>query len=205
MAWLLEKVGLPPDACAALSARILRRPAPAHRDRARARAQSQGRGRRRIGVGARRVDPGADRQPDARPAARTRHRLPVHLARHGRGRAHQPSRRRDVPRPDRRDRPAPRDVRESAASVHAQADGARCRSPIRRAATRSASSLSDEIPSPIRAVGDEPRRRAAGRRSARIISSPSIAWAAPTEDRRAAVLAVSSIQPDVSNVVGDNQ
>ncbi len=69
--WLLQKVGLPPECGAALSARVLGRPAPAHRDRARPRAQPQGGGGRRIGVGARRLDPGPDRQPDARPAART--------------------------------------------------------------------------------------------------------------------------------------
>ena len=40
-----------------------RRPAPAHRPRARARAQPGLRRRRRAGVGARRLDPGADHQP----------------------------------------------------------------------------------------------------------------------------------------------
>ena len=52
----------------------------------------------------------------------TRRCVPVHLARHGGGRAHQPSRRGDVPRPDRRDRPAPRGVRGAAAPVHEEAD-----------------------------------------------------------------------------------
>ena len=86
---------------------------------------------------------------------RVRRLVPVHLARHGGRRAREPSRRRDVPGPDRRDRPAPRDLRESAASVHAQADGggAGCR-PARRRRERALSS--EEIPSPIRAVGDEP-------------------------------------------------
>ena len=50
---------------AAVSARVLRRPAPAHRDRARARAAAEGHRRRRAGVGARRLDPGADREPAA--------------------------------------------------------------------------------------------------------------------------------------------
>ena len=60
---------------------------------------------RRAGLGARRLDPGADRQPAARPAAASCGLdLPVHLAR-PRGRAaHRRPRRGDVPRPDRRAR-----------------------------------------------------------------------------------------------------
>ena len=46
-----------------------RRPAPAHRHRARAGARSDVHRLRRAGLGARRVDPGADRQPAAGPAA----------------------------------------------------------------------------------------------------------------------------------------
>ena len=57
--------------------------------------------------------------------ARVRPVVPVHLARHGGGRADQPPGRGDVPGPDRRDRPAARGVREPAAPVHAQADGRR--------------------------------------------------------------------------------
>ena len=57
---------------AALSARVLRRPAAAHRHRPRAGAQPEDHRRRRGGVGARRLDPGADRQPAARPAGRVR-------------------------------------------------------------------------------------------------------------------------------------
>ena len=67
-----------------------------------AEAHRRGRG----GVGARRLDQGADRQPDARPAGEIGPRLSVHLARHGGRRARQPSRRRDVSRRDRRDRAA---------------------------------------------------------------------------------------------------
>ena len=52
----------------ALPARVLGRPAPAHRHRARARAQPRLHRRRRAGLRARRVDPGADHQP-ARGAA----------------------------------------------------------------------------------------------------------------------------------------
>ena len=65
---LLEIVGLPRDAASPLPARVLRRPAPAHRPRARARAQPGLHRLRRAGLGARRLDPGADHQP-ARGAA----------------------------------------------------------------------------------------------------------------------------------------
>ncbi len=53
---------------AALSAQLLRRPAPAHRHRARAGARSATADLRRAGVGARRVGPGAGAQPAAGPA-----------------------------------------------------------------------------------------------------------------------------------------
>ena len=53
----------PADAAIALPARVLGRPAPAHRPRPRARGQPGLHRRRRAGLGARRLDPGADRQP----------------------------------------------------------------------------------------------------------------------------------------------
>ena len=53
---------------AQVSARVLRRPAPAHRDRARARLEPGFHRLRRADLGARRLDPGANPQPDARPA-----------------------------------------------------------------------------------------------------------------------------------------
>ncbi len=82
-------------------------------------------------------------------------RVPLHFARHGGGRARQPSRRGDVPRPDRRDRSAARDIRESAARLHAKADGGGAGR--RSFATPPRNELSsEEIPSPVRAVGDEP-------------------------------------------------
>ena len=86
-----------------LSARILRRPAPAHRHRARAGAQSRSDRRRRAGLGARRVDPGADHQPADGPAGRVQALLPVRRARPRGGRAHQPPGGGDVSRPHRRD------------------------------------------------------------------------------------------------------
>ena len=55
-----------------LSARILRRPVPAHRHRPRHDHQAQADRLRRAGLGARRLDPGADRQPaDGAAAARS--------------------------------------------------------------------------------------------------------------------------------------
>ena len=56
---------------AALSARILRRAVPAHRHRARHDPAPQADRVRRAGVGARRLDPGADHQPAAQAAARS--------------------------------------------------------------------------------------------------------------------------------------
>ena len=84
-----------------LSARILRRPAPAHRHRPRARPRAAADRLRRAGLRARRVDPGADPQPAAGPAGRARPHLSVHRARPGGRAAHQPSRRGHVSRPDR--------------------------------------------------------------------------------------------------------
>ena len=66
---LLERVGLGREAARPLPARVLRRPAPAHRHRARARAAAGVHRRRRAGLGARRVDPGADPEPAAGAAA----------------------------------------------------------------------------------------------------------------------------------------
>ena len=61
-----------PRALQPLPARVLGRPAAAHRRGARARAQAEADRRRRAGLGARRVDPGADPEPAARPPARAR-------------------------------------------------------------------------------------------------------------------------------------
>ena len=86
-----------------LSARILRRPAPApgHRPRARRRAPAD-RGRR-AGIGARRLDPGAGHQPDALAAAALRPGLHLHQPRSRGCEAYRRSHRRNVPRQDRGD------------------------------------------------------------------------------------------------------
>ena len=74
-------VGLLARPSAALSPRILRRPAPAHRHRPRAGAGAAADRRRRAGVGARRLDPGADRQPARRPAGAAEPHLHLHRPR----------------------------------------------------------------------------------------------------------------------------
>ena len=74
----------------ALSARVLGRPAPARLHRAGARAQPGAHHRRRGGVRARRLHPGADHQPDDGSAVGVRALVPLHLARPGGRRAHQP-------------------------------------------------------------------------------------------------------------------
>ena len=89
---------------APLSARVLRRPAPAHRHRPRARGGAQADRLRRAGVRARRLDPGAGHQPARGPAAEVQPHLPVHRPRPVGGRAHQQPRGRDVSGPRRRDR-----------------------------------------------------------------------------------------------------
>ena len=63
-----------PRALQPLSARVLRRPAPAHRDRPLARPAPEADHRRRAGVRPRRLHPGADHQPDGGSAGRARTR-----------------------------------------------------------------------------------------------------------------------------------
>ena len=64
-----------------LPARVLGRPAPADRHRPRARAAAEADRGRRAGLGARRLDPGADRQPARGPAGRVRPHLRLHRPR----------------------------------------------------------------------------------------------------------------------------
>jgi hypothetical protein len=96
------------------------------------------------------ISQGARRQSDDAPAGRNGARLPVHLARHRRRRAHQPPDSGDVPGRDRRDRPSRCDHRKSAASQHAEADGGGAdRRPCAPRGFRLGVS-NEETPSPIR-------------------------------------------------------
>ena len=90
-----------------LPARVLRRPAPAHRDRPRAGAEPEAGRRRRAGLGARRLDAGADPQPAGGPAGRARADLPVRRPRPVGGAPRLRPDRGDVPRQDRRGRRRP--------------------------------------------------------------------------------------------------
>ena len=77
---LMELVGLDRAPAQPLSALLLRRPAPAHRHRPRAGAAARHGDLRRAGLGARRVDPGADPQSAEGSAEAARPHLSVHLA-----------------------------------------------------------------------------------------------------------------------------
>ena len=158
-----------------LPARVLRRPAPAHRARARARAESRLRRLRRAGLGARRLDPGADPQPARGPAARVRPDLPLHRAR-PRGRpAHLRPDHRDVPRQDRRDRAGGRPLRQPAASRTRSRCSRRSRSPTRWwSASAAPIRVEGDLPSPA-----NPPPAAASTRAARSCSRR----AAPTRSR----------------------
>ena len=146
-----------PGALQPLPARVLRRAAPAHRRGARARAQAEADRRRRAGLGARRLDPGADTQPAARPPARARADADLHRPRPLGRPPHVRPRRRDVPRQDRRAgqlRPA---LPPSADAVHGRADvGGAGRRPGARGDARSARS------SPATCRRRRTRRRPAG-------------------------------------------
>ena len=77
---------------------------------------------RRAGLGARRVDPGAGRQPARGPAERVQPRLRVHRARPVGRAAHLRPRRRHVPRQDHGAGRPRRALQRAAAPVHARAD-----------------------------------------------------------------------------------
>ena len=123
--------GAAPGCRVPLPARVLRRPAPAHRHRPRAGGRARRSSSRRTGVGARRLDPGADHQPAGGAAAAARPHLPVHRPRPRGGAPRRRPRGRDVPRQHRRD------GRRRATSTPAAAPYTRrcsrpCPCPIRR-------------------------------------------------------------------------
>ena len=118
VAALMDTVRLPRDALGRTAARILRRPAPAHRHRPGARRRTRTDRLRRGGLGARRLRQGADRQSAAGSAAGVRPRAAVHQPRSGDRRAHDAPRGRDVSRQDRRDGAKAADLHGAEASLH---------------------------------------------------------------------------------------
>ena len=100
---LFDLVGLERGAPRSVSARVQRRPAPAHRHRARTGAAPGAHRRRRSRVGARRVDSGAGGEAAPGSAGTAQADLSLHRPRPAPGGAHLPPRGGDVSRPDRRD------------------------------------------------------------------------------------------------------
>ena len=181
---LLEEVGLDPGYADALSPRVLRRPAAAHRHRPRARGGARVHRLRRAGLGARRVGAGPGAQPAGRPAARPRALLPLHRPRPRRGAADRAPGRGDVPRPDRGGG-SHRSAAPRARAIPTPSPCCpRCRSPIptrQRAADRARRRPAEPSRSAARAVPSTP---AASTRSATSAAAPrcrrSGRWEAPS-------------------------
>ena len=114
----LKEVGLDPACPRPVSARVLRRPAPAHRHCPRPGARAEIPHPRRADLGARRVGAGADRRSPARAAAPPQARLSVHQ-----------------PRPESRARARQRDHRAPSRQGGGARPGARPCSPSRRPTT----------------------------------------------------------------------
>jgi hypothetical protein len=114
-----------------LPARVLRRPAPAHRHRPGARGRAQLHRLRRAHQRPRRVDPRADHQPAAGAPARVRPDLPVHRPRPLGGAPHLRPGRRHVPGAHRRAGRQRRALRASRCTPTRRRCCRRCRSPTR--------------------------------------------------------------------------
>ncbi len=163
-----------PGALQPAPARVLRRPAPAHRRRARDRAQAQADRRRRAGLGTRRLDPGADPQPAARPAARAGPDDRLHRPRPQRRAPHVRPGCGHVPRQDRRARRRTAALRPPSPPVHRRAaqrgPGARPAPGAREAppGARRRRAVADEPAArlPLPHALPEVRRRALRRRGA---------------------------------------
>ena len=147
---LLAQVGLNSVACRALSARILRRPAPAHRHCARARHRAGVFARGRTGLSARSVGAGAGARAAGRSAQAARPRAAVHQPR-SRGGA-QPVRARggDVSRPGDGVWPGGAGVHRATASLHAWHCCPLCRGSMPRSAGRASCCQAIRRAPPIR-------------------------------------------------------
>ena len=206
---MMDLVGLAAVPRPALPARVLRRPAPAHRDRPGARPRARPRRLRRAGLRARRLDPGAGPEPAQAAPARARADLPVHRPQHGRRRAHQRPGRGDVPRPDRgagrparavpqrRSTPTRRRscrrsrsrTRSCAASGSSSRATCRARSTRRRAAasTRAASSAqAARRPGDLRDAGAAADHARSGARACSSTSAPATSAGRRAAEARAA-------------------
>src|SRR5690606_25970491 len=111
----------------ALSARVLRRAAAAHRDRAGAGAPAVADRLRRTGLGARRLDPGPGAQPARGPATVLWPHVPLHLARPLRRALRVGPRDGDERGTHRRDRALRRDMEQSKGPLYPQPDRRRPR------------------------------------------------------------------------------
>ena len=188
-----RRVGLRPAQMTQLPARVLRRPAPAHRHRPRAGARPEADRGRRAGLGARRLDPGPGDQPPAGPAARASALLPVHLAQSRGGRAHQPPHRRHVSRPHRRAMPTR--ARSSPAPQHPYTEALLSAVPVPDPAIRRAEAWSCRATCRARSS----RRRAAT--STRAAPTPSTA-ARSNRLRCAKSLRASGFLPSAMTALG---
>ena len=107
------RISEPEQPARPVSARALRRHAPARDDRHGARLRAEAADRRRADHRARRHRAGADPRPAARPAARARHRRHPDHPRHGRRRRDGRPRHRHARRPHGRGGPVRRDLRRA--------------------------------------------------------------------------------------------
>ena len=189
---MMDLVGLAAVPRPALPARVLGRPAPAHRDRPGARPRAGPDRLRRAGLGARRVDPGAGPQPAQAAPARARPDLRVRRPQHGRRRAHQRPRGGHVPRPDRRaGRPA-RPVPQAGAPVHPGAH-------VGHPGPQPGAAPPAGHPQGRRAESRSTRRRAAAStRAASSASSSATRPSAPTSCRRSSSSAATTCAPATS-------
>ena len=144
----MDLVGLPPYHAQPLPARVLRRPATAHRHRSGARPGARPGRLRRARLGPRRVHPGPGAEPAQAAPAGARADLPVRRPQHGRRRAHQRPGRGHVPRPHRR---AGRPARRCSSSRSTRTRRPSCRrspSRTRRCAAQRVI-LRGDVPSPV--------------------------------------------------------